>query len=365
MPYSQYFATTYLEARQNFIASCAAEATFCRSWQHPLRGSVGEKLYLDLAWFGDRHASKVMVLLSGTHGIEGFCGSGIQIGSLATGLHLQATNDVAILMLHGLNPWGMSFYRRVNEDGVDINRNFLDFSQPLPKNPLYQDLADIIVPQQWTPKIQQETFQQIFAYLADSQVDQTKNLAQGQYSHWYAPFYGGEVPTWSNRIFTQIVEQYLQDKQAVGLLDYHTGLGKYGTGQLMTVEQNDSRQSDLGLRIWGDKVIIAGSPNSVAPYKPQGTLIAAIAALQKTLSQSTCIAAVYEFGTIAETEIFTALRADHWLHLHGDLNSKQAQMIKNNLLEAFYCDRSDWQESICNLAFAAQIKLLTGLKSIS
>ena len=360
MKYSQYFASSYAQARQNFISSCTGEATLIESWQHPLRGIVGEKLYLDLAWFGDRSARKVMVLISGTHGIEGFCGSGIQVGTVVIGFHQKADRDVAILMIHGLNPWGMSFYRRVNEDGVDINRNFLDFSKPLPTNPLYQDLADAIVPQTWTPEVQRSTFQQVFEYLANSEVDQTENLAKGQYQYWYAPFYGGEVPAWSNRIFHQIANKYLRDKQVVGVLDYHTGLGEYGTGQLMTIEPENSSQPDLANHVWGDKVIITGSPNSVAPYKPHGTLLAA---LPNTLSQSTCLAAAYEFGTISETEVFAALRADHWLYLHGDLNSKQAQVIREDMIEAFYSDRSDWQESICNLAFVAQTELFDYLRA--
>ena len=309
MQYSQYFTKSYQQARQNFLASCD-ETEFIRSWQHPLRGIAGEKLYLDLAWYGDRAAAKVLVLISGTHGIEGFCGSGIQAATIATGLHRRANQDVAILMIHGLNPWGMSHYRRVNEAGVDVNRNFMDFGQPLPDNVLYRDLAQVIVPPEWTLETEQATFEQLFTYLAQVE-EQSGNLAKGQYEYWYAPFYGGEVSCWSNRIFKQIVEQYLQGK-TVGLLDYHTGLGQHGTGQLMTMAQ---AEDDLASQVWGERVIITGSPNSVAPYKPHGTLIAA---LQEALHPSKCIAAAHEFGTIAETEVFAALRADHWLHLHGE-----------------------------------------------
>ncbi|MGL6341166.1 MAG: DUF2817 domain-containing protein, partial [Waterburya sp.] len=175
------------------------------------------------------------------------------------------------------------------------------------------------------------------------------------------PFYGGEVPAWSNRVFRQIVKQYLQDKQAVGLLDYHTGLGQYATGQLMSLDNYDPVQQDLLTSIWGEKLVIAGSANSVAFYYPQGTLISAI---NDQLNHTCCIAAAYEFGTLPETEMFQALRADHWLYAYGDLNSQQAQVIKQNLLQANYSDRSDWQESICNLAFTAQTELYAGLKRI-
>ncbi len=353
-------AAKYLKARHNFLAACSQTATFTKSWQHPLRGIAGEKLYLDLAWFGDAAASKILILLSGTHGVEGFCGSGIQVGSIKTGWHDQADRNVAMMMIHGLNPYGMSHFRRVNEDGVDINRNFLDFQQPLPKNAFYDEIANVIIPPQWTEETQAQTLERIMEYLyRDS--SGIAALAAGQYQYWYAPFYGGEVPTWSNRVFNQIINQYLLGKQAVGLLDYHTGLGQYATGQLITLANQATDRQNLAREIWGDKLVIAGSAKSVAAYSPQGTLISG---LQNKLAQSTCIAAAYEFGTIPETEVFQALRADHWLHAYGDINSIQAQTIKQNMLDAFYSDRLDWQKSICNLAFAAQEELLAALRSL-
>ncbi|WP_019504886.1 DUF2817 domain-containing protein [Pleurocapsa sp. PCC 7319] len=360
MQYSNYFAHSYQEARDNFMACCAERATFVKSWQHSLRGIAGEKLYVDLAWFGDLAAKKVIVLVSGTHGIEGYCGSGIQVSSIQTGWHRQADRNLAIIMIHGLNPWGMSHLRRVNEEGVDLNRNFRDFQQPLPSNSLYDDLSEVIVPPEWTEETQVETLNQIVEYLSQSS-SHIEALAQGQYHYWYAPFYGGEVPTWSNRVFCQIINQYLQNKQAVGLLDYHTGLGQYATGQLMSLAANTGETENLATAVWGNKLVITGSANSVAPYHPQGTLIAA---LQNKLTQSNCLAAAYEFGTITEVEVFNALRADHWLQAYGDFNTQQAQRIKQNMLNAFYSDRPDWQESICNLAFTAQQELLTGLKSM-
>ena len=355
---SNHFYFKYSKARQNFLSAAVSEATFIESWQHPLRGIAGEKLYLDLAWFGDRAAKKVLLTVSGTHGIEGYCGSGIQVGSIRTKWHQQADRDVAIAMIHGLNPYGMSHLRRVNEDGVDLNRNFLDFSQPLPENPLYEDLAEVIVPPEWTEKTQTATLDRLTEYLYQSP-SAIADLARGQYQYWYAPFYGGEVATWSNRVFNRICDRYLQNCQAVGLLDYHTGLGQYATGQLMSLPNNSA--INLASKIWGDKLVITGSEKSVAAYTPHGTLIAA---LQNKLANSLCIAAAYEFGTIPENEVFNALRADHWLYLHGYLNTQQAIEIKQNMLDAFYGDRLDWQKSVCNLAFEAQAELLTGLRSL-
>ncbi|MEL6494616.1 MAG: DUF2817 domain-containing protein [Cyanobacteria bacterium J06623_7] len=356
--YPNHFYLKYSQARNNFLAAAEETATSIESWQHLLRGMWGEKLYVDLAWFGDRQASKVLVLLSGVHGVEGYCGSGIQVGSIRTGWQLQADDKVAIAMVHGLNPHGMSYLRRVNEDGVDLNRNFIDFHQPLPQNSFYEKMAEVIVPPEWTEVVQRQTQDRLMEFLLQTPTA-AADLARGQYQYWYAPFYGGEVPTWSNRVWQQICDRYLVDKSALGLLDYHTGLGQQGTGQLICLPNTSG--TELAQSIWGDKVVITGSANSVAAYIPTGTLVST---LHTRLNRTTCVTAVYEFGTIPEPEVFQALRADHWLYRHGDLNTQSAVSIAQNMLDAFYVDSLEWRKSVCELAFTAQDELLAGLRSL-
>jgi hypothetical protein len=68
--------------------------------------------------------------------VEGFCGSGVQVFAL----HDQEWRDlahaegVAVLYIHALNPYGFSHLRRATHENVDLNRNFHDFSLPLPVN---------------------------------------------------------------------------------------------------------------------------------------------------------------------------------------------------------------------------------------
>src|SRR3546814_13236224 len=59
--------------------------------------------------------------------------------------HLQSRmrdHPVGIMMVHLINPWGTSWKRRVNEDNIDLNRNYIDFSRPFPQNPLYETVHD-------------------------------------------------------------------------------------------------------------------------------------------------------------------------------------------------------------------------------
>ena len=83
-PASAYFAASYAEAREKFLASCQREKLIVRSYPHArASGPAGEPLFTDVARAGPADAARVLVMISGTHGVEGFCGSACQVGLLA------------------------------------------------------------------------------------------------------------------------------------------------------------------------------------------------------------------------------------------------------------------------------------------
>src|SRR4051794_32222167 len=77
------FAPDYAAARTKFIAAAAAAGATLRSYRNPHSGPAGEELWTDAAWLGPAPARKVLVTISATHGVEGFCGSGAQVDFFA------------------------------------------------------------------------------------------------------------------------------------------------------------------------------------------------------------------------------------------------------------------------------------------
>ena len=68
----------------------------------------------------------LLVHISGTHGVEGPAGSAIQLASLNyLSSHPLSHPTTGVLFVHGLNAYGFKHHRRVNENNVDLNRNFL------------------------------------------------------------------------------------------------------------------------------------------------------------------------------------------------------------------------------------------------
>ncbi len=121
-----------------------------------------------MARLGPRDASRVLITISATHGAEGFCGSGAQVGSFEVGLGRELPADTALVAIHAINPYGFAWLRRVTEDNVDLNRNFVDHSAPLPRNPGYDELADAICPSEWQDAARDAARRRLEAYGSQS-----------------------------------------------------------------------------------------------------------------------------------------------------------------------------------------------------
>src|SRR5258706_7236515 len=92
------FSADYAEARSKFRQAVAAARGALDSVTNPSHGPDGRELTTDIAWFGPRSAEAVLVTISGTHGAEGFCGSGAQRHLLARGQATRLPPDVAVPM---------------------------------------------------------------------------------------------------------------------------------------------------------------------------------------------------------------------------------------------------------------------------
>src|SRR5260370_2266861 len=125
----------YAEARTRLCSAAAAAGGALRSWFNPkARGPHGEVLYLDTARFGAANAPNMLVLIAGTHGVEGHCGSGAEIAWLRNDGPAKLPTDTRALLIHAINPYGFAWSRRVTADNVDLNRNFVDPDQAHPNN---------------------------------------------------------------------------------------------------------------------------------------------------------------------------------------------------------------------------------------
>ncbi len=338
----QYFSANYLEARQKFLDASHAAGANAEHFQNPHAGPLDEPLYTDVALIGPKNASTILVLSSGTHGVEGFTGSAIQTGLLREGFG-ELPPDTGLLFIHGINPYGFAHLRRFTEDNVDLNRNFIDHSKPYPANPGYDELADAISPTSLSFWANTKSFARLFWYGLTNGKDALKSaISSGQYTYPQGLFYGGRQETWSNNTIRTIADKYLNNAKHVVIIDFHTGLGPYGYAEVIMNIPEEAPAYKRAVTWWGDRVRTTVSGASVSTHL-QATLKLA---WPDMLPDEEVTAMSLEFGTVPPKHIFRALRAENWLHHHGPLEYPGAKEIKTELLRAFYPDDDGWKQQV-------------------
>ena len=146
----EYFSSTYQQARSKFLdAAHGAKAQVSNYVLPGQKGPDGSELVVDVAEIRPSEQPNVVVIISETHGVEGFCGSGCQVGFLVERVYEGLPKTVGVALVHALNPYGFAWLRRVNEDNVDLNRNFRDFTEPPPSSSAYEAVHDWLVPADW------------------------------------------------------------------------------------------------------------------------------------------------------------------------------------------------------------------------
>ena len=76
MSVAEYFSADYASARERFRAAAARAAAGLTSYLLPEHhGPDGETLTLDVAYLGGADAQSALLVIAGTHGVEGLAGS--------------------------------------------------------------------------------------------------------------------------------------------------------------------------------------------------------------------------------------------------------------------------------------------------
>ena len=102
-------------------------------FKHPLTGPNDLAIGADVALVGDPDAENLVLLVSGTHGVETLVGSGCQVAWLDRYTAEDLPKNTAVLLIHAMNPHGAAWRSRYTEDNIDLNRNFVDHSKPTQK----------------------------------------------------------------------------------------------------------------------------------------------------------------------------------------------------------------------------------------
>ncbi|WP_404294943.1 DUF2817 domain-containing protein (plasmid) [Microvirga sp. RSM25] len=270
--------------------------------------------------------------------------------------------SVAILLIHSLNAYGFAWDRRVTAEGCDLNRNFIDFSQALPENDGYERLADHLVP----ADISEEGLARAEKAIAEFRAEHGEKAFQsarkkGQYTRPDGMFFGGTEASEPRRILEQIFNDYeIAAREYVIIIDYHTGLGPYGYGELQCETASGIEGYRRASEIFGPSVTSPelGTSSSVEITGTQDEF------WQRELgSRHTYVC--LEFGTFSPEKGREVLRNDHWLFAYrrDQANTALGKEIRLAARSHYNPDLPDWQEMVifrCHQVHRQALGALTG-----
>jgi hypothetical protein len=260
--------------------------------------------------------------------------------------------------VHAVNPWGFAWLRRVNEDNVDVNRNFLDHAAPHPVNPDYDGLYAWLNPE----RLDDETIARSVAELQRFQNERGqlaayRALSGGQYAHPRGVQYGGQQPVWSNRVLRALWARHAGPAvEVAAYVDLHSGLGPCGVGLLLQTAAEGSAAAELAKSWWPDVIRSEPAAGSDAALV-SGLIGPAFVAARSGPS----VGLVLEFGTRDMLQVSLAVVSDNWLHHHGERGSEEGRAIAQRMRDAFFLEDGEWQEKICVRASETLERGLAGL----
>jgi len=342
---AKFFRNDYFESRA-LVQKIAAGKARVTSYPIEAKSRNGDDLYITIITIGPKHPRKVLAIMSGTHGLEGPVGGAIQAQFLAEDLgKLEMPEDMGIVLVHGINPFGWSWSRRQNEDNIDLNRNFVDFKNIPETSEDYANLDHVINPTEMSDTIMQNLF-----FHAQSLVEKhgfnwvQRVISEGQYAFPRGMNYGGVVPSQANVLLRENFTDYLARCEEGLIIDVHSGLGDYGKGTILSGEISGSFSHNWIQNAYAGFGVetLYGLQTSSAPAT-KGKLAKALSVYAKGPNVRSF---TLEFGTYEPTRVFLANVRENWLHHYGDRCSVFAQDIVREARQVFNPDDDIWRASV-------------------
>ena len=308
------FSDAYTESRRKLLAAAQQrDNARVTSLPNDHRGDNGQTLCTDAIWLGPSDAENVLVHLSGLHGVEGYVGGAVQVDWLRRH-HSGLPPKTALVLVHAINPFGMANLRRVNADNIDLNRNALiDHESYEGASDAYRILDPVLNPTA-IPRRPNAFYLQAARSLARFGFRAVKQaVAEGQYEFPRGLFYGGDSLAAEIRTLMEWLESQLSAARRIGVIDIHSGLGRWGRDSLLVDVDPESAEFNR-LRLAFGSRIAPLSPTGVA-YRIRGAFLTA---LPQTARHATWTCMGQEFGTFKPIRVLRALIEENAWRQWGD-----------------------------------------------
>jgi hypothetical protein len=330
-----FFSPDYLTARNRFRDAARRAGASLDALMLAPRGPLQEDLTIDIARLGGRGARRALLHTTGLHGVEAFAGSAVQLAVLANPPALSAGCE--LVLVHALNPFGMAWRRRTNENNVDLNRNFLRQDERWAGAPaLYSRLDPLLNPPSAPAR---DGFRLPLALLALRHGPRAvrQAIAEGQYEFPRGLFFGGKSLEAGPRLYLDWLRNNLAQAERLFALDFHTGLGRSGEATLILEPGTGATAAPVLERALGTRLIDPAAGQAV--FRIRGGMGGA---LPQALPAARIDFVLQEIGTYPTIAVLQALREENRCHYYYSAAGVN-HPAKRVLLEALSPASATWR----------------------
>ena len=354
--YSDSFYTSYDEIRAHLLDRVDSLVKNGITVEHTSYAiDESDDLYIDKVYLpssGER--TNLILLTTGVHGMEGYIGSVMLDVFFAEIYPTLNTENTGILIVANVNPYGMKYMRRYNENNVDLNRNFIEDWDNFDRssNTEYPKVDKFLQPE---GKMGNAFWHEVGFYLslakeaiftgADTISDA---LLTGQYEYPEGVYYGGDGDEKSTTYLKGVFRECLDSEyENIVHVDIHSGYGpRYNMVIFNSVQDETTEAEAVGM--FGYDYIIA--VDSEEFYPTFGDTTDYFYRLKNGMESdkdlySTC----FEFGTIGDSFFDSILSLKYTVdenrqHWYPTENKITEAVVRENYYELFYPTETEWRE---------------------
>lgn len=337
---ADFYSAGYAAARQRFRDGAAKRSWWQAAYPIDALGPHGEQLSIDVAVSTRMPCKQSLVISSGLHGVEGVFGSAVQLAALTTIAAPVVADGVRLIFIHALNPYGFAWSRRVNEENIDLNRNFLSGNEIFSGSHAgYAGLDSLLNPKSAPRSWDHVPLWGLPVILRQGMPALKQIVAGGQYDYPMGLFFGGHGRSSTFRILSAHLSDWIGDSERILHLDLHTGLGRWARYRLLADERISSAWSTrLGAIADAQRIVQPASRNT--DYLIRGGLGGWV---RRRYADREYLLLYAEFGTYDPIRIILGLRAENRAHHWGKSNIEASHRAKHRLRELFCPASMRWR----------------------
>jgi len=340
-----FFPPDYATSRSRFREAAKRLGWTLHTRQVGGTGPNGEELSIDAAISPGTSAKNVVLISSGLHGVEAPFGTAVQLAVMDEWQRGNAQPaEVRCVFIHGLNPHGYTWERRVDANNVDPNRNFLLSGEEFTGSPKgYRSFDDLLNPQRPPVRWDFWTLRAWWALLRHGLPDLKEAMVVGQYEFPKGLFFGGTGPGETQRVLSEYMQQWMGDCQSAVHLDFHTGLGRWGSYKLLLDGLALTRDLQVQLDRWFGADNYEQDDSKGVAYQPRGSF--GPWCMSQNLAKN-YLYLVAEFGTYGSAAMLGGLRAENQAQHWGKRDGVVEQEARARLKELFCPADPKWRSTV-------------------